>query len=199
VIGVTGNIAAGKSEVSRHLAEKGCAFIDADKVAHDLYDHNQALVAQIGSAFGREVLHPDGSLHRRRLAAVVFSDPDYLEQLNRIVHPHLLAALRERLLSSVRVMQRVILDAALIVEWGLHRELDAVILVTAPETLRRARLMEREGLSVEEAERRIRLQMLEDDKRPFATYEIKNEGTIEELRRAADAIWEQIESAQDQT
>jgi dephospho-CoA kinase len=96
-------------------------------------------------------------------------------------------------------MQRVILDAALIVEWGLHRELDAVILVTAPETLRRARLMEREGLSVEEAERRIRLQMLEDDKRPFATYEIKNEGTIEELRRAADAIWEQIESAQDQT
>jgi dephospho-CoA kinase len=155
-------------------------------------------VAQIGSAFGREVLHPDGSLHRRRLAAVVFSDPDYLEQLNRIVHPHLLVALRERLLSSVRVMQRVILDAALIVEWGLHRELDAVILVTAPETLRRARLMEREGLSVEEAERRIRLQMPEDDKRPFVTYEIKNEGTIEELRRAADAIWEQIESAQDQ-
>lgn len=192
ILGVTGNIAAGKSEVSRHLAEKGCALIEADKVAHDLYDHNRALVAQLAAAFGREILHPDGSLHRRRLAAVVFADPDLLEQLNRIVHPHLLVALRERLLSSSRVLRRVVLDAALIVEWGLHRELDAVLIVTAPESLRRARLMEREGLSAEEAERRIRLQMPEEDKRAFATYEIRNEGTVEELRREADAVWERF-------
>ncbi len=192
ILGVTGNVAGGKSAVARMFQEKGCALVDADKVAHELYVAQPGLVRQVAQEFGDEVLHPDGTLNRKRLGARVFGDPAALAMLNRIVHPHLLVALRERVFSALRVMNRVVVDAALIVEWGMQRETDALILVTAPEPLRLARLMERDGLSHDEAERRIRSQMPEEEKRPFATYEIVNTGSEEDLQPLVDAVWEQI-------
>src|SRR6185295_6420603 len=102
--------------------------------------------------FGAEILHPNGILNRRLLGSQVFRDPHALAALDRIVHPHLLVALRERVFSALRVMNRVVLDAALIVELGVRPELSCLVLVTAPEALRLQRLMERDGLSREEAE-----------------------------------------------
>jgi dephospho-CoA kinase len=192
ILGVTGNVASGKSLVARMFQEKGCALVDADKVAHELYVAQPGLVRQVAQEFGDEVLHPDGTLNRKRLGARVFGDPAALAALNRIVHPHLLVALRERVFSALRVMNRVVVDAALIVEWGAYREADALVLVTAPEPLRLARLMERDGLSHDEAERRIRSQMPEDEKRPFATYEIVNTGSHDDLQKRVDAVWEKI-------
>ena len=115
--------------------------------------------------------------------------------LDRIVHPHLLVALRERIFTARRVMNRAVLDAALIVEWGARREMDCLVLVTAPEEVRLRRLMERDGLSMDEASRRIRSQIPEDDKRPFADFEITNTGTPEQLLEKADAVWQAIEKA----
>jgi dephospho-CoA kinase len=192
ILGVTGNIASGKSLVARMFHEKGCALVDADKVAHELYAAHPALVRQVAQEFGDDVLHPDGTLNRKRLGSKVFGDPAALASLNRIVHPHLHVALRERVFSSLRVLNRVVVDAALIVEWGLQREADDLVLVTAPEPLRLARLMERDGLSRDEAERRIRSQMPEEEKRPFAGHEIINTGSQEELQARVDAVWTKI-------
>jgi len=192
ILGVTGNIASGKSEVARHFQEKGCALVDADKVAHELYAGNHSLVLQLAAEFGGEILHPDGGLNRKRLGAMVFGDPHALAALDRIVHPHLLVALRERVFSALRVMNRVVLDAALIVEWGVQSELDCLVLVTAREEVRRQRLMERDMLSRDEAERRIRSQLSEIEKRPFADFEIANDSDHEALMHKADAVWEAV-------
>ena len=194
IIGVTGNIASGKSQVARHFQEKGCALVDADKVAHELYANNTGLMQQLSFEFGAEILHPNGTLNRKLLGSQVFRDPDALAALDRIVHPHLLVALRERVFSALRVMNRVILDAALIVELGVRPELDCLVLVTAPESQRLQRLLERDGLSREEAEQRIRSQMPEAEKRPFADFEIVNDNGTEQLIQRADAVWDAIEA-----
>ena len=197
ILAVTGNITSGKSTAARMFHEKGCALVDADKVAHELYVALPSLVRQISQEFGTDVLHPDGSLNRKRLGARVFGDPAALAALDRLVHPHLLVALRERVFSALRVMNRVVLDAALIVEWGAQREADALILVTAPEPLRLARLMERDGLSRDEGEKRLHSQMPEEQKRAFAGYEIINTGSLEDLQRQVDEVCAKIEAEAD--
>ena len=196
IVAVTGNIASGKSLVARMLREKGCALIDADKIAHGLYAAQPALVRQLAQEFGEDILNPDGTLHRRRLGAKVFGDPEALATLDRMVHPHLRIALREQVFSTLRVMNRVVVDAALVVEWGAWREADHLILVAAPEPLRLARLMERDGFSRDEADRRIRSQMPEEEKRPYAAFVIENTGTQEDLQAKVDAIWDAINAGE---
>ncbi len=169
-------------------------MVDADKVAHELYANNAGLLQQLASEFGQEVLFPNGVLNRKRLGSEVFGNPQALAALDRIVHPHLLVAIRERVFSARRVMNRVVLDAALIVEWGVQRELDCLVLVTAPEPLRLQRLMERDQLSLEEAQRRMRSQIPEAEKRAFANFEIVNDAGRDELIQQADSVWESIEA-----
>ncbi len=195
-IGVTGNIGSGKSLVAEMLREKGCALVDADRTAHALYDSEPALVREIARQFGEDVLLAGGTLDRARLGERVFSDPEALDTLNRLVHPHLLAAVREQVLSARRVMNRVVLDAALIVEWGMRPELDFLILVTAPEPLRIERLMARTGLPRPAAEARVQAQMPEEQKRPFADFVIENTGSEDELRSKVDEIWERLTATQ---
>jgi dephospho-CoA kinase len=160
----------------------------------ELYANNAGLMRQLTAEFGDEILHPNGTLNRKLLGSQVFRDPHALAALDRIVHPHLLLAIRERMFSALRVMNRVVLDAALIVEWGMRPELDCLVLITAPESLRRQRLMSRDGLSQEEAAARIRSQMPEAGKRPFADFEIVNDVSGEDLVQKADAAWRAIET-----
>ncbi|HEX2612088.1 MAG TPA: dephospho-CoA kinase [Fibrobacteria bacterium] len=192
ILGVTGNIASGKSRVAAMLRDRGCALVDADKVAHGLYASNPALVREIASEFGEDIILHGGILDRKRLGSRVFGDAAALAALDRIVHPHLAAAIREQAFAATRMMNRVVVDAALIYEWGMEREFGAIILVTAPEALRLARTMERDGLSQEEAEARIRSQMPESEKIPKATYVIENTGTESELEAKVEKVWERI-------
>lgn len=194
IVAVTGNIASGKSRVAAMLRDKGCALVDADKVAHALYVASPALVREIASAFGDEMILPGGALDRKRLGSRVFGDAKALATLDRIVRPHLLTAIREQTFSAGRMMNRVVVDAALVFEWGMEKEFDAVILVTAPVALRLQRAMERDGLSREEAEARIRSQMPEEEKIPKAAYVIENTGTEEELERKVEEVWEKLEN-----
>jgi dephospho-CoA kinase len=194
ILGITGNTASGKSLVARRYQEKGCALVDADKVAHDLYAGNRGLVQQLAAEFGPEIVFPNGALDRRRLGSKVFGDPEAMAVLNRIVHPHLLVAVRERVFSALRVMNRVVLDAALIVEWGAWKEVSCLILVSSPEAMRKKRLMEREGLSSDEADRRMRSQIPEEEKRRHADFEIINDADVETLNHRADAVWNGIEA-----
>jgi dephospho-CoA kinase len=191
-IAVTGNIASGKSMVAELLREKGCALIDADKVAHGLYLANPSLVRELAHAFGDEILKQDGTLDRARLGSIVFRSPDALKTLNTLVHPHLVTAVREEILTARRVMNRVVVDAALIFEWGIQDEFDHVILVAAPEELRITRLQSRTGLSHDDALARIRSQLPEEEKRTLAEVVIENTGSEQELEAKVDEVWVRI-------
>ena len=193
VIGVTGNIASGKSETARMLQDKGCALVDADAVAHSLYARDPALLQQMAGEFGPDILWGNGTLNRNRLASLVFGKPEALIALNRIVHPVLVAIIRERMHTALRVMNRVVLDAALIVELGFAGEVDYLVLVSASVEVRRERLMQRSGLSLDEAQRRIDSQIPEEAKLQHADFVIKNETTREYLQEQVDALWEEIE------
>jgi dephospho-CoA kinase len=192
LLAVTGNIASGKTVVAEMLREKGCALIDADRVAHGLYVANPALVREVAHAFGDDILRTDGTLDRARLGTIVFGSAASLKTLNTIVHPHLLTAVREEIASARRVMNRVVVDAALIYEWGIQDELDHVILVAAPEALRVERLMARSGLSREDALARVKSQMPEDEKRRLAEIVLENDGDEEALQAKVDAVWERL-------
>ena len=192
VIGVTGNIASGKSETARLLQAKGCALVDADAVAHELYGYDRALVQRIAGEFGQDVLWSDGSLNRKKLGSMVFGKPDALVALNRIVHPALVVAIRERILSTQRIVNRVVLDAALIIELGFAKEVDYLVLVSASTEARLVRLMARSGLTEDEARRRIDSQVPEENKLTFADFVIKNETTRDYLIEQVDALWDEI-------
>lgn len=194
LLAVTGNIASGKSLVAEMLRAKGCALVDADRVGHGLYGSNPALVREVVHAFGDDILRMDGTLDRARLGSIVFGSATALKTLNTLVHPHLLTALREEVASARRVMNRVVVDAALIYEWGIQDEFDHVILVAAPEALRVERLMARSGLSREEALARVKSQMPEEEKRRFAEIVIENDGSEEALARKVDEVWERLEN-----
>jgi dephospho-CoA kinase len=191
-LAVTGNIASGKSYVAELLREKGCALVDADKVAHGLYLANPSLVRELAHAFGDEILKLDGTLDRARLGSIVFRSPEALKTLNTLVHPHLVTAVREEVLSARRVMNRTVVDAALIFEWGIQDEFDHVILVTAPEELRITRLQARTGLNHDDALARIRSQMPEEDKRKLAAIVIENDGDEESLQSKVNEVWNRI-------
>lgn len=192
ILGVTGNIASGKSETARLLQQKGCALVDADAVAHELYGYDRALVQQLGAEFGADVMLSNGSLNRKKLGSLVFGRPDAMAALNRIVHPALINAIRERIRSSQRVMSRLVLDAALIVELGFAKEVDYLVFVSAATPVRLTRLMERSGLTEDEAMRRIDSQMPEESKLQHADFVIKNETTKEYLKDQVDALWDEI-------
>jgi len=199
LIAVTGNIASGKSRVAELLRERcgdtGCALIDADKLAHELYGRDAELVRDIARALGDDVLRPDGSLDRSRTGQKVFGNPAALAALNAIVHPKLLAELRARIAETRMTAAHVIVDAALIFEWGIRDEFDHVILVTAPEDVRVARLIARSGLSREDALARVRSQMPEEEKRKRATVVIENGGDEEGLRGKVNEVWDIISNS----
>lgn len=192
LLAVTGNIASGKTFVAELLRDKGCALVNADKVGHTLYDANPGLVREVARAFGDDILRHDGTLDRARLGVIVFGSATALKTLNALVHPHLLTAIREEVAAARRVMNRVIVDAALIYEWGIQDEFDHVILVTAPEPLRVERLMARSGLNHEDALARIRSQMPEEEKRRLAEIVIENAGSEEALETKVDEVWKKL-------
>ncbi len=192
LIGVTGNIASGKSSVAQMLREKGCALIDADKVAHDLYLNNRPLVQQLVSEFGAEILDTYGRLNRTKLGKIVFGNLEAMATLNRIVHPVLTVEIRNQIWSSLKVLNRVVLDAALIVEFGLAQDFDYLIFVSANTETRLQRLISRNELNEEDAAERIRSQMPEEGKLQYADFVLKNESTTEYLSEQVDAVWDEI-------
>lgn len=197
VVGVTGGIASGKSVVCRVFEELGSVVIDADRIGHEILtrpDVRDRLV----EAFGRDILNSNGAVDRRILGTLVFSNPTARERLNRIVHPPLLAEIRRQIaaLRSSGFNGMIVVDAALLIEWGPADLVDVVIVVTALESLQGARLMERNGLSAEEAVQRVSSQTSATERARWADYLIENSGSIEETERQVRVIWEAIRQKQ---
>ena len=194
VIGLTGGIASGKSLVSRQLAERGAVVIDADKVAHEAYRQGTETFQAVVDAFGSDVVGADGEVDRKALGAKVFADPEARQRLEAIVWPAMRRMMEERL-AELRGQDTdvAVLEAALLIEADWLPLADEVWLVTAsPETARR-RLMERNGLTAEAAEARLRAQLTNEKRRPYADVVIENDGSLDELRAAAEQAWSKLE------
>jgi dephospho-CoA kinase len=182
VFGLTGNIGAGKSTVARLLAARGIPVIDADRLAREVVQPGQPALAEIAARFGGKVLNPDGTLDRKALAAVVFNDPAERAALNAIVHPRIAEATAARLAELAQGGHRTaVYEAALIVENGLDRGMDGLVVVTAPEDVQLARLLERDKMSEAEARARLAAQLPAAVKLERATFVIENHGSLADL------------------
>lgn len=175
IVGLTGGIASGKSTVARHFEKLGVPSVDADQLAREVVAKDSAGLSAIVEAFGEDVLLPDGTLDRKAMGQLVFSDPAARAKLNAITHPRIaaLGAERVRLLSEKGVPY-VLYEAALIVENGLHRGMRALVVVSADAATQRARLMQRDTLSLLEAEARINAQAPLEKKLEVADFVIDN-------------------------
>jgi dephospho-CoA kinase len=190
VIGLTGNIACGKSTVLGWLADLGAETIDADRVVHELMEPGEPVRAAIRDAFGSGVLAPDGRIDRRALGAIVFADPEQLRRLEAITHP----AVRERIVARVadagrRGVPVVVIDAIKLIEGGLAEQCDAVWVVTCTPEQQLARLMARTGFGEAEARQRIAAQPSQAERVARANLVIDNSGSLEATRAQVDAAW----------
>jgi dephospho-CoA kinase len=193
VIGLTGGIASGKSLVSQQLAELGAVVIDADKLGHESYRKGSETYRAVVEAFGPEAVAPDGEIDRRALGARVFADPEARRRLEEIVWPAIRALAAERIEALRREGAAVVvLEAAVLIEAAWMDLADEVWVVETPPDTARRRLTERNGLTPEQAEARLRSQLTNEKRRPYAGVIIENAGSLEDLRRAVDGAWAQL-------
>ena len=183
-VGLTGSIAVGKSYVIAVLAELGCVTFDADKIAHSVMEPGRAAYEDIVREFGEGVLAPDGSIDRIKLGAIVFAEQTRRQRLNEIVHPRVIEE-QNRLLEDVQTSQPdaiVVIDAALMIESGGYTRFDKIIVVYCDRETQIQRLIERNQIAREDAERRVAAQMSSEEKLSYADYRIDTGGTFEETR-----------------
>ena len=194
IVGLTGGVASGKSVVSRILKEEGAYLIDADQIARELVQPRTSAWEELVKVFGKEILQKDGSIHRKQLAAKVFSDPKQRDLLNRTLHPRIKEEMGRRLkaIGQKDPEAIVLIDAPLLVETGNHREMDKVIVVISTEAQQIARLREREGMDQEEARRIMASQIATEEKVKVADFVIRNEGSLEETERRAREVFQEL-------
>jgi dephospho-CoA kinase len=193
VVGLTGNIAAGKSTVARRLADLGAVVIDADELARRAVDAGSPALKRIAERWGSQVLAPDGLLDRAALRRRVFHDPEELEALNRIVHPAV-NLLRQEQVETARARgdRVVICDIPLLFERRLVDEFDRIVLVDAPRPVRLDRLVHERGLDETEALDMITAQMPAELKRARADIVIDNTGALADLDARVSEVWAEL-------
>ncbi|MDE2888932.1 MAG: dephospho-CoA kinase [Gemmatimonadota bacterium] len=194
IVGVTGAIGAGKSRVCDVFERQGGVVIEADEVGRAAVD-DPAVLRSLTEAFGRGILDENGVLIRRELGRRAFASNAARDRLNAIVWPTLVEELKDRARSALAQYPErpVVIDAALILEWGDHHELcDVLVVVTAPETVRIHRAMERKGLTEAEVRERMACQLPESEKVEAADFVIENAGSAAELESVALSVWRQI-------
>lgn len=194
--GLTGSIAVGKSFVSSVLTELGCHVLDADQTAREVVAPGSAGLQAITDTFGGEVLQHDGTLDRAKLGAIVFSDETKRARLNAILHPLIIEAQDAWLhRCAAQDPQGVgVVDAALMIETGSYKRFDKLIVVYCRPELQLERLLKRDGLTEEEAVRRIASQMSQEEKKSFADYLIDTSGGFEQAREQTYAVYEHLKA-----
>jgi dephospho-CoA kinase len=190
LIGLTGNIATGKSEAAAVLAGLGARVIDADTVAHEVMEPDGPAYAAVLEVFGRAILAADGSIDRAKLGSIVFHDPAKLRELEAAVHPEVAAEVEEQIDRASE--QVVVVDAIKLIEAGMHRRCDTLWVVTAPRPLQISRLVSTRGLSESEAALRVDAQPPQEEKAALADVVLVNQGSLDELRTKVESAWVQM-------
>ncbi len=193
LVGLTGNIAAGKSAAARAFAARGAVVIDSDVAAREAVAPGTPALAAILAHFGASLQRPDGSLDRAALGAIVFRDPAARRTLERIVHPAVEAA-RQRAVREARAATRavVVCDIPLLFEARLAWQFPRIVLVDAPADVRVARMLRDRGMSHADAAARVRSQLPAALKRSRADIVIDNDGDLTQLQTRLDAAWTQL-------
>ena len=190
VIGLTGGIGTGKSEVSRILRELGATIIDADRVGHEAYKPRSQTWREVVDTFGEGILQPSGEVDRKSLGAIVFSDTGAREKLNSIMHPQMAEMIRERL-GQLRhqATEVVVVEAALLVEAGWDPLVDEIWVTCSPEQVVAERLRQRNNLSEDEIRSRTGSQLASEERARHAHVLVQNSGSIDELREEIETLW----------
>jgi dephospho-CoA kinase len=193
-VGLTGNIATGKTTVGEMFVQFGCYLVDSDHITHELFEPGQAVNAAVVQAFGPQVLGPTGAINREFLGGIVFKDADARAKLNSLVHPAIIQRQRDWLkaLEADDPNAIGIVSAALMIEIGTYKNYDKVIVVVCSAEEQRRRLRDRSELSEEQIEARIRSQMPMEEKVKFADYVIDNSGTLEGTRHQVGRIYAEL-------
>ncbi|NIJ03643.1 dephospho-CoA kinase [Frigoribacterium faeni] len=196
VCGLTGGIAAGKSVVSRRLAERGAAHVDADRLAREVVALGTPGLEAVRRRFGDGVLTAAGELDRPALGAVVFSDPAARRDLEAITHPAVRELSRRRMEEAVAddPARVVVYDVPLLVETRGAGEFDVVVVVHAPREVRVDRLVRLRGMTRDEAVRRVDAQADDDARLAVADLVVDSSGSLEATLERADEVWEVLRS-----
>jgi dephospho-CoA kinase len=189
-VGLTGGVGSGKSTVAARLREHGALVIDADQIAREVVEPGTPGYEAVVARFGRGVVAADGTLDRAALADIVFGDPAERDALNSIVHP-LVGERTAQLAADAPADAIVVHDIPLLVEGGLEKAFDTVVVVLADAELRVARLGSR-GMAADDARARIQAQATDEQRRAAADVVIDNNGTVEQLNLQVDALWERL-------
>jgi dephospho-CoA kinase len=193
-VGLTGSIGVGKSFVSGVLAELGCHVLDADETAREVVAPGSIGLQAVVAAFGDEILTSNGALDRSKLGGLVFADAARRATLNSILHPYIIAR-QEELLREWEALDPggiAVVDAALMIESGGYKRFDRLIVVHCREAAQIERVMARNRLSREEAERRIAAQMPQEEKKKFADYLIDTSDGFESARAQTIEVYEKL-------
>jgi dephospho-CoA kinase len=192
IVGLTGGIGSGKSTVSAMLAAKGAIIVDADAIVHELQRPGQVVFDEMVDTFGREILQPDGTLDRAKVGDIVFTDEAKRVQLQGIVWPRVGERVRE-LIDSATDDDIVVLDVPLMAEAtdGSRRMAQKIIVVDASEDTQIRHLGEK-GVSADVAKARMAVQASREDRLKLADFVLNNDGSIDELQKQVDAMWEEL-------
>jgi dephospho-CoA kinase len=195
VIGLTGNLGTGKTEVAQMLAELGAIVINADEVGHELLQPNTRTYRDIVAAFGKSILKQSVEIDRRKLGELVFADPIALDKLNQIMHPRIFEIVKQKIEEHRQAGARVvILEAALLIEAGWKPLLDQVWVTTAPEATITERLNKARGLSQEQVMERLKAQMPQKEKVKQADVVINTDCPIDQLRAGITELWNKLQA-----
>jgi dephospho-CoA kinase len=190
-IGLTGGIACGKSTVADMLVRRGAILIDADRVAREVVEPGSPALADIADRFGGDVLLPDGSLNRKRLGEIVFQDETSRKALEAILHPEIRRRMFGRMASAEadHPDKLVVVDIPLMYESGLEGHFKEIMVVYVPKDIQIKRLIERDGLTGEQAELRLAAQWPIDRKKSLADIVIDNSGSLADTERQLSEFW----------
>lgn len=190
VIGLTGGIGTGKSEAARILRELGGVIINADQVGHQAYTPHSEIWQEVVKAFGEDILQPNGQIDRKKLGGIVFSDPEEIARLNRIMHPRMAKAVAERIKElEEQGVTVVVVEAAILFEAEWDSLVDEVWSTDSLEEVVVERLHARNGLSEEEVRKRIGAQMSAKERRRRSDVVIDNSGDVDDLESTIQSLW----------
>jgi dephospho-CoA kinase len=196
-VGLTGGLASGKSTVAGFFRELGAFHLDADRMAHELLAPGGAAEAEVVARFGRGIVGTGGVIDRKALAAIVFADARALADLNAIVHPKVREEIGRQIAARATAAHRepvALIDAALLVEAGMHHDLDALVVVSCGEAAQIERAVARGGLTREEAAARVAAQAPLADKLAAADFVIDNGGALDDTKRQVRDVWEALKA-----
>jgi len=196
VIGLTGGIGSGKSTVSQFLAELGATIIDADKIGHEVLKPDTEVWREVVVTFGKQIVTANGTIDRKKLGTIVFSNPEARAQLNQIMHPRIYEMVKAQLAEYQRQGTNVVVvEAPLLVEADWTLLVDEVWVTTAAEDTVLKRLRERTGLSEAESQARIRSQLPPEEKIKSADVVIDTDCDLDELKAKVRELWRGLQAS----